>query len=354
MSLFVGVDVGGTTSTVAIGDSDRRVLRISKQFPTRSIDGPDATIADIVNQIRLELDGMGRSADEVTAINLATPGPATKEGVLLSTPNLDSRLWNRCPIRQMLQTAWKTAGFDAPVSYVGDGQAAAVGESAIMTGLLHWDESPVGDTSDTFDSLFFIAVGTGLGGGEVRLGVPVQGSRGRAGHVGHLMLPIHAFRFEHDRNLKVGNAYCTSESAISLTALTHQLAYRLTLDAHASHPLNKQTCSMKDKAKQLRELAADGDELAVELLDDQAKALGITILMANYLGDFDRMVIGGGVCDLSPALRDRYLSLVRESYFENALDGFRDFDQISFSVCGDQASVIGSLACAMDEGSSGK
>ncbi|WP_146536158.1 ROK family protein [Rubripirellula reticaptiva] len=347
MSLFVGVDVGGTTSTIAIGDSDRNLLCISKQFPTRSIDGPDATIADIVNQIEIELEKLGRQCDEVSGITLATPGPATKDGILLSTPNLDSRLWNRCPIRERLQTAWANNGKAIEVSYVGDGQAAAVGESAIRTGLVHWSESPMDGKQDEFDSLFMVAVGTGLGGGEVRSGKPVQGSFGRAGHAGHLMLPVHAFRYEHDRNLKVGNAYCTAESAVSLTSLTHQLAYRLTLDTYRDHVLNKQTCSMKDKAKQLRELAADGDTLAVELLDDQATALGITLLMVNYLGDYDRLVIGGGVCDLAPALRDRYLDLVRRAYHENALDGFRDFHEFSFSVCGDQASVIGALSYAI-------
>ncbi len=39
-----------------------------------------------------------------------------------------------------------------------------------------------------------VIVGTGLGGGSVRDGVPIQGSQGRAGHVGHILLPPYAFR----------------------------------------------------------------------------------------------------------------------------------------------------------------
>ena len=53
VSLFVGVDVGGTTCTLAIGDSESTVLAVSDQFPTRSKDGPDATIADILAEIKL-------------------------------------------------------------------------------------------------------------------------------------------------------------------------------------------------------------------------------------------------------------------------------------------------------------
>jgi glucokinase len=352
VTIYVGVDVGGTTSTVAIGNQDREVLSISDQFATRSADGPDATIADIVSQIRLQLQRVGHTTDDVAHITLATPGPATKDGVLLSTPNLSAEMWNRCPIRSLLETAWmaiereRSVPDAIPVSYIGDGQAAAVGEFVVRTGGLRWSESPISQP-DSFDSLFMVAVGTGLGGGEVRDGIPTTGSKGRAGHAGHLMLPLAAFRHEHDRMLKVGNAYCTAESAISLTALTHQLSYRLTIDPYRDHPLNRQNVSAKDKAKQLRELAAEGDALALELLDDQARALGMTMLMINYIGDYDRLVIGGGVCDMAKPVRDRYLQIVRDSYHEHALEGFRDFDQFHFSVCNDSASVIGALAIAM-------
>ncbi len=352
MSLFVGVDVGGTTSTIVIGDADRQIVCISDQFPTRSADGPDATIEDIVRQIAIELDARKLAAEDVRAISLATPGPATADGVLLATPNLDARHWDRCPVRLLLEQAFATHASGVPVAYIGDGQAAALGEYAIRTQQIHWPEAPV-EVIDAIESqngeihsLFMVAVGTGLGGGEVREGVTVLGSKGRAGHAGHLMLPADAFRYEHDRRLKVGNAYNTSESAISLTALTHQLGYRLTLDKWRSHPLNQEGGSDRDKAKKLRELAAAGDLLALELFDDQANALGIALLMINYIGDYDLLVVGGGVCDLTPELRRRYIEGAERAYYEHALDGFREYGGISFSVCGDQASVIGSLVHA--------
>jgi predicted NBD/HSP70 family sugar kinase len=328
------------------------VLCVSDQFPTRSADGPDATVGDIVEQITTHLSRLGYTAADVKSISLATPGPATADGVLLRSPNLDPRYWDRCPIRSMLEQSFERHAAGVPVSYIGDGQAAALGEYAVRTGHIHWSEAALGaqqttkQEEPTIRSLFMVAVGTGLGGGEVREGATVRGSKGRAGHAGHLMLPAEAFRYEHDRRLKVGNAYCTTESAISLTALTHQLGYRLTLDRWRDHPLNSQPGSDRDKAKKLRELAASGDPLALQLFDDQAKALGIAMLMINYIGDYDLLVIGGGVCDLTPELRDRYVEVAASAYYDHALDGFRDFSGLSFSVCGDQASVIGSLVHA--------
>tara|TARA_R110002049_G_scaffold46487_1_gene135194 strand:+ start:153609 stop:154679 length:1071 start_codon:yes stop_codon:yes gene_type:complete len=351
VNYFVGVDVGGTTSTISIGDPDQRLRCISKQFPTRSLDGPEATVADITNQIVIESEALGLNVDQLRQVSLATPGPATIDGVLLSTPNLDARKWNRCPIRELLQQSLRRLNPSVGVKYIGDGQAAALGEFAIRTGAIQWDEKPLNDadsanltpTPTDVHTLFMVAVGTGLGGGEVRQGETIRGREGRAGHVGHLMLPVDAFRYEYDRSLKVGNALNTAESAVSLTALTHQLGYRLTLGQWRDHPLNQAEGSIRDKAKKLRELAAADDPLAVQLFDDQANALGITLLMVNYIGDFDLLVIGGGVCDLSASMRERYLQTVEQAYHQHALDGFRELPLISFSVCGDQASVIGAL-----------
>lgn len=346
MSYLIGVDVGGTTTTVAVGGADRRVLHVSPQFPTRSIEGPQVVVETIVQEIRQALRIVDAPLADVVAVGLATPGPATLDGVLLKTPNLDPARWDRFPIRSALEDALRSAAAPAiRVHYIGDGQAAALGEYAVRSRSLTWQrvrEHPRRD--QPIVSLFMATVGTGLGGGGVRHGQPIRGSQGRAGHVGHITLPPHAFRYAHDQQLRVGNALCTAESAVSLTAATHQLQHRLTLPQWQDHPLQSQPGSMRDKAKRLRELAAQQDALALQLFDDQARALGIALLNVNYLGDFDLLVIGGGVCDLTPELRDRYRRHAEQAYHEHALEGFRNLQGLEFSLCGDDASVIGSLA----------
>lgn len=352
MRYFIGVDVGGTTSTIALGSAGRDVLYVSDQFDTRSAAGPIATVQDIVDQILLSLSQRGHGPQDIATVVLATPGPATRDGVLLKTPNLDATLWNRCPIRKLLESALAEHQPGIAVHYIGDGQAAAFGEFAIRKRLLNWPEiwtHPLEGSRPDVDpqslqSLFMVAVGTGLGGGEVLDGRVAIGREGRAGHAGHIYLPYDAFRYSQDREFRVGNAVSTVESAVSLTALTHQLEYRLSLPEWSDHPLNHAAGSIKDRAKQLRELAADDDPLACELFDDQARAIGIALLQINYLGDYDLLVIGGGVCDLAPEPRQRYLQIAQAAYLEHALDGFRNLEGFAFSICGDQASVIGALA----------
>lgn len=368
MGIYIGVDVGGTTSTVCLGDENGRLLEITPQFATRSDEGPDATIADIAAEIVRELGDHGKQLGDVQKVTIATPGPASRDGVLAVSPNLKHADWADCPIRELLETKLRAeCGSDAPVGagstggqlsvqYLGDGQAAALGEFAVRRGDIQigaqtasrWNIQ-VQNPEPELNSLFMVAVGTGLGGGEVRNREVVRGSKGRAGHAGHLMLPAEVFRYPQDQELRVGNALATVESAVSLTALTHQLAYRLQLDQWKSHSLNSLQGTAKDRAKQLRELAAGGDELALELFDDQATALGVALLMIQYIGDFDELVIGGGVCDLVPAVRNRYLDKVKAAFYQRALDGFRSFDTITFSHCGDQASVIGAYVDAISK-----
>jgi predicted NBD/HSP70 family sugar kinase len=272
------------------------------------------------------------------------------DGVLLATPNLKRELWDNFPIRAGLEHALRGHHAKLAVRYLGDGQAAALGEYAVRSRSLLWTRVPAASLpAESLQSLFMVIVGTGLGGGAVLGGKAMQGSQGRAGHVGHILLPEYAFRYEHDRQKKVGNALATAESAISLTGLAHQLEYRLQLPEWRGHPLNQAEGSAKDKSKRLRELAAAGDALAGQLFDDQARALGIALLSVNYLGDYDRLVIGGGVADLAPTLKERYRRLAEEEYRKHALDGFRNLDRLEFSVCGDDAPVVGALAWAMEQ-----
>lgn len=346
MRYIIGVDVGGTTTTVAIGNERREVLHVAGQFPTRSEKGPRESVRAIVEHALAALAAVGGSIADVSAVGLATPGPATLDGVLLKTPNLAAAEWDRFPIRAELEHGFRQHQPTLCVHYIGDGQAAALGEFAVRTRALSWKDAAGRESDAHLSSLFMVIVGTGLGGGAVWERQVVRGREGRAGHIGHVTLPPHAFRHQHDRQLLVGNAYCTAESAVSLTALTHQLGYRLSLDSWREHPMNRDGGSMRERAKRLRALAAEGDALALELFEDQARALGITLLNANYLGDYDLVVIGGGVCDLAPKVRDWYRQCAEASYRRHALDGFRNLSGFEFSICGDDAPVIGALAWA--------
>jgi glucokinase len=346
LKYFVGIDIGGTTTTLAVGDAQHNILWVSDQFPTEAALGPHACIGNIAKQLQIATKVLQAEQSDFAAVGLSTPGPATLDGTLRNSPNLKHPDWNNFSIRGGLESQLRTVGFNCEVSYIGDGQAAAFGEFQVRSGRWRWNESQMKEPNLSLRSIFMVIVGTGLGGGEVRDGKVVRGAAGRAGHAGHIFLPPSVFRYEHDAKLLVGNTHATVESAVSLTGLTHQLGYRLQLPKWQQHPLHQATGTMRDRAKTLRQLADQGDPLAVELFEDQARALGVALLSVCYVGDFDLIVVGGGVCDLSSGMRETYMRHVKKSFYDNALDGFRSFEAIEFSVCGDTAPVIGAAAFA--------
>ncbi len=59
VNYFVGIDVGGTTSTVAIGDKQRRIRYLSDQFETRSADGPAPLVEAVVDAVRQGVESLG-------------------------------------------------------------------------------------------------------------------------------------------------------------------------------------------------------------------------------------------------------------------------------------------------------
>src|SRR5688572_30493285 len=200
MPYYIGVDVGGTTSTLAVGNERREVVYVSDQFPTTPEKGPQSSIAAIVSAALDAMQRLGATLAEVARAAIVTPGPATMDGVLLATPNLNRELWDNFPIRAGLEHALRGHAAKIDVRYLGDGQAAALGEFAVRSKSLTWHRVPANSLpSETLNSLFMVIVGTGLGGGAVLGGKAMQGSQGRAGHVGHILLPDYAFRHEHDR-----------------------------------------------------------------------------------------------------------------------------------------------------------
>ena len=279
---------------------------------------------------------------------IATPGPATMDGVLLATPNSTASCGTTFRFARACRRRSAKHHGGIAVRYLGDGQAAALGEYSIRSRSLTWNRVPPDSLpNETLDSLFMVIVGTGLGGGAVLGGQAIQGSQGRAGHVGHILLPRYAFRYEHDRKLLKGNAYATTESAVSLSGLAHQLEYRLTLREWASHSLNQSAgaCARRRSGSASWWRRRSARAAIVRRPGAGARHHAAVRQLSRRLrpaGDRRRRLRPS-----QPAVRDRYRQFAEEEYRKHALDGFRNLDRFEFSVCGDEAPVVGALAWAM-------
>ena len=182
MTYYLGVDVGGTTSTLAVGNDRREIVYVSEQFRTTPEKGPQSSIAAIVAAAIESTVRLGISLNDVATVGLATPGPATIDGVLLSTPNLNRELWDNFPIRAGLEDALRQHHKGLAVRYIGDGQSSVpLGEYSIRSlrfcgTVSHKICCPTKSSTRSSSSSW-----NRLRGGAVLSGPAIQGSQGLRG-----------------------------------------------------------------------------------------------------------------------------------------------------------------------------
>jgi glucokinase len=133
-----------------------------------------------------------------------------------------------------------------------------------------------------------------------------------------------------------------------LAGLPYLLAEKL--EQYPDHELAKSTLSMKERAFTLRGLAQKGDQLATELFDFQAKAMGLHVANLCMALDPKFVVIGGGLMDpeaTSTAFRERYLSIVCSTAREYLWPYQRDAISIVPAALGDLSQAIGAALSAL-------
>lgn len=325
LSHFVGLDIGGTTVKTVIVNSDGDQVGGIVEVRSHVKDGYEATFG----QLDLAIDELAANAgiarENVKGIGLDVPAPSS-DGVIWGKANLGED-WVGTDIRGKL-----SARTGIPVFMTNDGNAAALGEYALR--------------NKHIGSLLLIAPGTGLGGGLVLPGGrSYEGMNGLALEVGHISVP---FR-EDDGELPVcscGLKGC-AEAWVSLVALRRRVGLELAKPENASHPLNEGNPPIEEKAFRLRDFAAAGDSLAIQIFKQQGFILGYAI--ADLVRTFDPglVVIGGGLAESS--FRDQYMNWIIEGFTDRAwpvylrspLDPEKQTTRFEWATGGDAAAAVG-------------
>ena len=160
--LVLGVDVGGTQTTVAIGTAEGSILS-ARTGPSHADRGFPAMWSALTSAIRRELDAV---PTRPSAIGVSIGGPvSSRDGVVYSPPNLPG--WDAIPLVRLLQEE-----FSLPVFIEHDAKAGALAEWMFGAGRGQ-------------RNLIFLTLGTGLGAGLIIDGRLCHGRRNNIGEVGH-------------------------------------------------------------------------------------------------------------------------------------------------------------------------
>jgi predicted NBD/HSP70 family sugar kinase len=277
----VGIDLGGTAINYTVVNSREEFLIEGLcEHPSLSIQGPEICLRQIEDGLRIALEKAGVGAEDVAAIGLDTPGPASASGVLSArgSTNFVHDDWAGFDIRAHLETR-----LGRPVTYLNDGNAGAL-----------WGHFSIFGASSKETSISAI-IGTGLGGGVIVEGNVVKGRMGFGGELGHVLIPYQSITGIEGIEPKCNCGRTGDlESLCSLTAISRiLLPYFLARDP--GHELAKMDIGKASKI--VRSLAEKGDPLCREIFRVQAHALGLFFDEMVNTFDPDALIIGGGAIE---------------------------------------------------------
>jgi glucokinase len=312
---FIGVDLGGT-SILAAAVRQGDVL-VEEKKKTRAEQGPEAIVDRVEAVIRKVLE----AADDegpAEAICIGAPGAVDRtSGVVRRAPNLG---WENFPLGEHLE---KRLGL--PVILENDVNIGVVGEHVhgAGRGSLH---------------VAAIFVGTGVGGGLVINGLPVDGFRGAAGEFGHIVVK------PQGRLCPCGREGCV-EAYSSKTAMEAMVREKIdegrqsiVLDVMHDKGKDNLTSSVIEKALE------EKDEVMGEVVRTAQYYLGL--LTADVVNAFDPEVIvfGGGVVErLAESFVDPIALTAREHFLRR--EGAERI-RIVPAALGDHAGTVGAAVIA--------
>lgn len=280
----IGVDIGGTTVKLGLFETDGTLLE-KWEIPTRTAEGGQAILPDVVASIRAKLNEKGLDAAEVEGIGIGVPGPVGSDGTVFKCVNLGWGVFNlREKMNELIPEIPKVAAGN-------DANVAALGEL--------WQGGGRG-----YQSTVMFTLGTGVGGGVVMDGKIVAGIHGGAGEVGHMTVNVH-----ETTQCTCGKYGCLEQYA-SANGIV-RLAKRMLEKSDKPSQLREM---IKFNSKDICDLARDGEEMAMDIVEQCGNYLGRAMSYVSCTIDPEVFVVGGGMSRAGAVVLDA----IARSYRKNA------------------------------------
>ena len=311
MKYGFGIDVGGTTVKIAFFDENGRLLD-KWEIPTLTDNGGSQILPHIAEAIQAYLLCQNIPRQDLIGIGIGVPGPVDDLGNVNRCTNLG---WGVFNIHDALG---KLTGL--PVKAGNDANMAALGEA--------WKGGGIG-----CDNMVLATFGTGVGGGIVIGGKPINGVHGAAGEIGHLTVER-----EETEPCTCGKYGCV-EQYCSATGIVRLAKKRLARDNQESilrsvHPL---TC------KDVFDAANQNDMLAAEILDQVYNYMGQFLACVCMVTDPEVVVLGGGVSKAGQPLLEG-----AKRYFDKYIFHASDSIRFSLATLGNDAGAYGAFKLILD------
>lgn len=295
MQVVAGVDLGGTAiNYTLLNQQEKFLIEGLFEHPALARQGPDICLQQIADGLKLAAARAGVTLDDVVAVGLDTPGPASAAGQLSArgSTNFVHPRWAGFDIREGLARQ-----LGKPVSYLNDANAAAL-----------WGHYAIFGPNSRETSISSI-IGTGNGGGVILDGNVVKGKNGFGGELGHVLIPYQSIAGTSGLNPECNCGRTGDlESLCSLTAIEKNILPYF-LPRYPGHELARM--DLHQAAKLVRGLAEKGDALSREVFRVQAQALGLFFDEMVNTFDPDAFIVGGGALETGKQFQDWFIEQIR-------------------------------------------
>ena len=271
---YIGVDLSGALSRAALVSAEGVVVERREAALER--DDVASQVVRAVSELR------DASRNGVAALGVGVPGLVSPEtGRVVISNDLPS------VVRGDLQTELGRAT-NLSVMLENDANAAAFGEYTVGAGR-------------GSRNMFYVTIGTGIGGALILGGKLWRGASGFAGEFGHITIDPEGIE------CSCGNTGCleTVASAPNIVRRTHERLYR---DGTSS--LSRLAMNKEFTAADIARAANEGDDFALLMIERTGRYIGTGVAAVINLLSVERIVLGGGVMEAGALILD---PIIREA-----------------------------------------
>lgn len=308
--IIIGVDLGGTFIKFGIFSEKGKMLEQWK-VPTKEKNNKEAVMRAIAQEAMQHMEACGYTLEKLQGIGIGVPGSVNRHGRIIHAPNLG---WSMVDFEKEMQVF-----LPVPLFVGNDANVAALGEQFFGSG-------------KGCDSLVFVTLGTGVGGGVIVNQHLVTGCFGGAGEIGHMVIDP-----KETVTCTCGNKGCLEQYA-SATGIVNIAKNKLNATDIPSLLRQKEAIT----AKEVFDAVKEQDALAMEVAEAFGQTLGHALALVASVVDPDMFVIGGGVSAAGDILLD-YI----EKYYR--VYAFSPSKQTPFKIAslGNDAGIFGAARMVM-------
>ncbi len=314
MKSGIGIEIGGTKLQVGLGEEQGNPISRLRQTvdPAKGAQGILSVLDDMVPRL-LEEACVERS--DVAGIGIGFGGPVdSKHGVTLVSHQIEG--WDSFPLKEWAEKRWSF-----PVKIQNDASLAGYAETIAGAGR-------------GCNRVFYMTIGSGIGGGLINDGVIDEGQGLGAAEIGHNWVPD-PWTGKIDK----------LEHVCSGWAIGRRARARL-MDGHAScMPSLVDNDPERITAETVYQAAEQGDPLALTILAETCDTLGLAIANVIALLHPDKVIIGGGVSQMGNLFWEPLLDAVARRVF----GPYRDSWCVAPAALGEDVVVVGGILLAFSK-----